>query len=238
MNPKVTIVIPFYNCSFVHQAIQSALDQRYPSIEVVVVDDGSTTNQHLLQPYLRHIHYLGKPNGGTGSALNHGIRHSSGQYIAWLSSDDVFYPDKVANQVQFMLDQHAYISHTNYHYINAGNETTQLNVSPDFSYPMTFYQSFLDCNPVNGCTVMFRRELFSYISLFNETLKYTQDLDLWYRAILHGFQFPFLNQSLTGYRWHDAMGTRVHTEIVQQEFHHLQNHYRPSLLQLIAATRS
>src|SRR5689334_17046366 len=100
--PLVTIVIPFYNCAYIDQAVQSALNQTYKPLEIIVVDDGSTRHADRLTPYLPYISYMGKANGGTATALNHGIRNASGEYIAWLSSDDLFYPDKIAHQVAFM----------------------------------------------------------------------------------------------------------------------------------------
>ncbi|GJM76095.1 hypothetical protein HMSSN036_83110 [Paenibacillus macerans] len=98
MTPTVSVIIPFYNCPYVEQAVQSALNQTYRPLEVIVVDDGSTSHAERLAPYRPHIHYLGKANGGTASALNHGIRHASGEYIAWLSSDDVFIRTKSAGK--------------------------------------------------------------------------------------------------------------------------------------------
>lgn len=236
MKPTVSVVIPFYNCAYVNLAIESVLNQSYSPIEIIVVDDGSTRNQHLIKPYLPYIHYLGKGNGGTASALNHGIKFSTGQYIAWLSSDDLFYRDKIDHQVRFMIEQHAHISHTNFNYLNAEGHITQHNVSPGYNASAQFYSIFLHANPVNGCTVMFTRDVFNHIGLFNEGLKYTQDLDFWYRVLLAGFHMPFLNESLTGYRWHNEMGTLVHNAEVLNELNFLQQNNREALLKRISST--
>lgn len=235
MNPLVTIVIPFYNCSYVNQAIESALNQSYQPIEIIVVDDGSTSHQELVAPYLNRVHYLGKSNGGTATALNYGIRHASGQYIAWLSSDDLFAPDKINNQVKFMIEHKALISHTNYHYIDGMGRITKADVVPDsrYQYPQVFYRSFLHVNPVNGCTVMMRRELFQYIGMFDESLRYTHDLEFWLRAIQAGIHFPYLHQTLTMYRWHNEMGTLRHMDAIQNEYNHIQERARTVISKLI-----
>ena len=73
MMPTVTIVIPFYNCQYIQQALESAVQQTYPAVEIIVVDDGSTQYSHLIAPYMNRVYYMGKSNGGTASALNHGI---------------------------------------------------------------------------------------------------------------------------------------------------------------------
>lgn len=235
MNPLVTIVIPFYNCSYVNQAIESALNQTYSNIEVIVVDDGSTSHQERVTPYLNRVHYLGKANGGTATALNHGIRHASGDYIAWLSSDDLFTPDKIKNQVQFMIKHKALISHTNFHYIDGLGRITHAHVVPNNMYSdlKVFYRTFLNANPVNGCTVMMRRGLFQQIGMFDESLRYTHDIEFWLRAIQAGIYFPFLNQPLTMYRWHDEMGTRRHIEAVTKEYNQIQERSKAALLKLI-----
>ncbi|WP_334075757.1 MULTISPECIES: glycosyltransferase [Paenibacillus] len=236
MLPVVTIVIPFYNCAYIDQAIQSALNQTYKPLEIIVVDDGSTRHVDRLAPYLSSISYLGKANGGTATALNHGIRHASGEYIAWLSSDDLFYPDKVARQVAFMREQRARISHTNFNYIDQAGKVTEYHVSPGFKAMTDFYRSFLNANPVNGCTVMVKKELFQAIGLFDEGLPYTHDLDFWIRAIKSGTCFPFLNETLTAYRWHDAMGTLRHQEKVMPEYLSTQSRFREAIIQLLSRT--
>lgn len=236
MRPLVTVVIPFYNCWYADQAIRSALEQSYHPLEIILVDDGSTMHTERLAPYLPYIYYLGKANGGTATALNHGVRHANGEYIAWLSSDDIFYREKISAQVNFMKAQNAYISHTNFNYIDNASNVTQYSVAPANLYRNTvdFYRSFLNSNPVNGCTVMIKKELFEMIGLFDEALTYTHDLDFWHRAIRSGIQFPFLNQTLTGYRWHDAMGTRVHQERLQQEYVLTQERSREPLIEILS----
>ena len=234
MKPKVSIIIPFYNCPYIEQAIQSALNQTYDQIEVIVIDDGSTMHADRITPYLDHIHYLGKANGGTASALNHGINMSSGEYVAWLSSDDLFYPSKIENQLYFMLERNARISYTSFNSINAENAVTQMDVTPRYPNTIDFYRTFLNANPVNGCTVMMRRDLFGRIGIFNENLPYTHDLDLWYRVLLNGINFHFLGQSLVAYRWHEDMGTKKHSEAIKQEVAFTMGKYKPSLEWLIS----
>ncbi|AJS57463.1 glycosyltransferase [Paenibacillus sp. IHBB 10380] len=215
--PLVSVVIPFYNCPYIDQAIQSALSQTYTPLEIIVVDDGSTQHVDKITPYLPYINYLGKSNGGTATALNRGIVHATGQYVAWLSSDDIFYPAKINNQVLFMQEHYAYISYTNFNLIDAASNVTQEKAGASFCTVKDFYSCFIHGNPVNGCTVMMRKELFGFIGLFDEGLPYTHDFDLWYRVMLGGYYFPFLNESLTAYRIHDEMGSLRHQATIQQE---------------------
>lgn len=63
MRPKVSVVIPFYNCPYIEHALQSALSQSWEPYEIIIVDDGSHAHSNLITPYLSRIHYLGKGNG-------------------------------------------------------------------------------------------------------------------------------------------------------------------------------
>ncbi|MCM3339053.1 glycosyltransferase [Paenibacillus sp. MER TA 81-3] len=231
--PLVTIIIPFYNDLFVGQALHSALQQTYPQFEIIVVDDGSTQYAERIRPYMDRVHYLGKANGGTASALNHGIKYASGEYIAWLSSDDLFYPDKLVKQLEYMMTWNAYICHTNFDNINGYSQVTQHRAAVTFPSMGEFYQSFFKFNPVNGCTVMMKRELLQYIGNFNEDLPFTHDLDLWYRAILNGFDFHFVDEPFTAYRWHGGMGTMKHGAAIIKEAAETNSRYQPLLAKFL-----
>ncbi|KWX75190.1 glycosyl transferase [Paenibacillus riograndensis] len=235
MRPRVSVVIPFYNCPYIEQALQSALNQSWQPYEIIVVDDGSTMHTDRITPYLPHIHYLGKANGGTASALNHGIRHATGDYVVWLSSDDMFYRDKINNQVLFMDQNRLLITYTNFNYINGSTQLTELNAGAVFPSHLDYLRCFLQGNPINGCTVMFKRELFAAIGLFDESLPYTHDYDLWFRAILNGYPPVMLNQSLTAYRRHDGMGTLKHYDAIMAEAAATNARYTPMLRSLIAS---
>ncbi|GFN31018.1 glycosyltransferase [Paenibacillus xylaniclasticus] len=214
--PKVSIVIPFYNDPYVREAIESALAQTYPNIEVIVVDDGSTKHTELLKPYEGRIYYLGKANGGTASALNHGFRYASGDYIVWLSSDDFLYPDKVEKQLADMRRADAWIGHTGFDTVDGKGRYTQFGITPPAN-PHELMLAFRSCNPVNGCTVMMRKSLFNRIGPFNEEQTFTHDLDYWYRVMLAGFHFHLTPEPLTAYRWHEHMGTMRNRERIERE---------------------
>jgi len=87
---KVSIIIPVYNTEkYLHECINSALNQTYPEIEIIAVNDGSTDSSlNILKEYDKKIIIVDKKNGGTSSALNAGIRKMTGEWFKWISSDD------------------------------------------------------------------------------------------------------------------------------------------------------
>lgn len=100
--PLVSIIIPNHNyASYLPHAIDSALAQTYPSIEVIVVDDGSTDQSHeVIASYQDRIISVFKENGGQGSAFNAGYAASRGDLVAFLDADDMFRPEKMSKVVE------------------------------------------------------------------------------------------------------------------------------------------
>jgi glycosyltransferase involved in cell wall biosynthesis len=237
MFPKVSVVIPFYNCPYVDQAIQSALDQTYENIEIIVVDDGSKMHVDKIEPFKDRVTYLRKANGGTASALNSGIRQASGQYVAWLSSDDLFQPGKIAIQLSFMLAHDAWVSYTNYDLIDAWSEITQASAGRSFTSKQEFYEAFLTGNPVHGCTVMAKKEMFAHIGYFNEGLLCTQDYEMWMRIVLSDYDFGYLNEPLTQFRWHGGNGTLLLQDKMGEEIRYLHETFNPRLLDWLGKNR-
>lgn len=104
---KVSIIIPTYNReNYICQAIESALAQTIEDIEIIVVDDGSTDGtKSKIKKYQDKIRYIYTENSGCANARNIGLKEAAGQYISFLDSDDLYYPEKTAIQSE-MLDRH------------------------------------------------------------------------------------------------------------------------------------
>ena len=105
--PLVSVLINNHNYArFLGAAIESALSQDYPRIEVVVVDDGSTDNsREVIAAYGNRVVPVLKPNGGQGSAFNAGVRASGGEILCFLDADDIFHRGKVSRIVDVFLEQ-------------------------------------------------------------------------------------------------------------------------------------
>ncbi len=103
----VSVIIPTYNrAHYLAEAIDSVLEQTYRNIEVIVVDDGSTDEtREKLKAYKDKIKYIYVDNGGPAHARNVGMRMAKGKYIAFLDSDDSYYPYKIEIQAK-LLDTH------------------------------------------------------------------------------------------------------------------------------------
>lgn len=213
--PLVTIVIPVYNGSnFLEKAIESALRQTYPHVEVIVVNDGSTDGgltENVARKYADSIVYIAKPNGGVSSALNAGIRRATGDYVAWLSHDDVFLEEKIEWQIESLQDMQNrdVILFADYDYI----DSTSSYLCPsgiDFPDTADMKMNLICYHSTHGCTTLVPRSLFDKIGFFDESLLYVQDYDFWFRASWKT-PFVFLDKVVVHSRVHENQGSRAAT---------------------------
>lgn len=104
---KASILIPAYNAeSYVEEAIDSALSQTYPNIEIILVDDGSTDSTfRLASNYAaRSVKVIGQANKGAASARNRALREASGEWIQFLDADDILHPEKIERQIRYAAE--------------------------------------------------------------------------------------------------------------------------------------
>lgn len=106
-NPLVSAIIPVYNGeAFVAEAISSVLEQTYPAVECLVIDDGSTDNTAaVIREFGDRVRYIHKPNGGVASARNLGAASARGRYIAFLDADDIWLPFKLERQMKLLVSR-------------------------------------------------------------------------------------------------------------------------------------
>lgn len=180
---QVNVIIPTYNRKWaVNRAIDSVLAQTYPHFQLIVVDDGSTDDtKTLLNSYNDpRLIVLNQPNRGVSAARNTGINAARGNLIAFLDSDDLWLPNKLARQVNFFEQRpEALICQTEEIWIRNGK---RVNPKKRHQKPrgMIFEPSLALCL-VSPSAVMIRRELLDEVGLFDENLPACEDYDLWLR---------------------------------------------------------
>lgn len=191
--PLVTIVIPVFNgSSYLGEAIDSALAQTYANIEVVVVNDGSADEGRTEDIALRYgdrIRYFSKPNGGTSTALNVGIRNMRGDYFCWLSHDDLYHPECVEAQIKALsgLEDKTTITMTDLCTMDEGYnilcKDTQYSLSIEEWPPRRHARLYpVIYMKLHGCQLMFHRSVFDRVGLFDEDMLVAQDFEFFGRA--------------------------------------------------------
>jgi len=216
-NPLVSIVIPVYNGSnYVREAIDSALAQTYKNIEIIVVNDGSTDNtEEIVKSYGTKLRYFKKENGGVSTALNLGIKKSKGEYISWLSHDDLYYPDKIEKQINELskLDKNKRdktILYSNWVLIDKNSKIfDKFRIEKKYDIKKLNYSLYPVLNCItNGCTLLIPKRCFDEIGLFDPTLKTTQDYDLWFK-MFPKYDLKFMSNFFVKFRYHEQQGSNT-----------------------------
>lgn len=227
-SPLISIIIPVFNgADYLDMAIQSAFAQSYSNIEVIVVNDGSTDDgatECIALSYGNRIRYFFKPNGGVASALNLAITEMHGEYFSWLSHDDLYYPQKLKYQMEFLLGVASGIRDRTIVYSDYSIFTSD----PINSCPVRIRSVQPECfrywitvgNSLHGCTLLIPKTAFEECGAFDETLRTTQDYDLWFR-MAGKFRFQHIPELLVKARSHADQGTRRMADIALRECNQL-----------------
>ena len=198
----VSVIIPAYNAAaFVREAVDSALAQTHPNIEVIVVDDSSTDETPaILAAYGDRIRVHRQPNTGVGGARNTGARLATGEWVAFLDADDVWLPRKIEAQLNAVGDG-AWV-YTNR--FNFGARGPVPEVQSDITL-MTdgdvFVPLLLRGNFITVSSVMMRTRLVLEVGGFCHQNGGCEDWDLWLRVAVRHHEVRYVAEPLVGYRF-------------------------------------
>jgi glycosyltransferase involved in cell wall biosynthesis/CheY-like chemotaxis protein len=206
--PTVAAIIPCFNAAqFVGDAIQSALAQTYPRLEVVVVDDGSTDGlTDALQAFRGRIKLVIQPHQGLSAARNRGIRETDAELIALLDADDRWHTDKIRRQVAVLASRpDCCLVYTARHLVGrtgaSVREGTTWYPLPPEPVQGECLVELVRANRLMSSSVVFRRAALGTV-WFDERLAACEDWDLWLR-LAEQQQFAYLDEPLTDIRVHD-----------------------------------
>jgi glycosyltransferase involved in cell wall biosynthesis len=183
-SPTISVVIPTYNTApLVVEAIDSALAQTLPPLEIVVVDDGSTDDTEArLASYGGRITYVRQPNAGVSSARNRGLGLARGEFVAFLDADDAWHPRKLELQADRlradpglgMLGTRAYLLPlARGATVDVGDERAPLE---EVSWERLAVKNYFCAS-----SVTVRRSVLDRVGVFDTALNGNEDRDLWLR---------------------------------------------------------
>lgn len=200
--PKVSIVIPSYNQgAFLEATIRSILDQKYPDLEIIVIDGGSTDNSvEIIRKYAGQLKYwVSEKDKGQSEAINKGFRIATGKYINWLCSDDILMEGALSKLVSFLESNPAIdCVFGNAPIINSKGDIIEFRKEIPYDHLVTVYSMSHSFQP----TALYKREMLNKVGLLDETLQYSMDHDLFLRMDAAGCRFGYVNETIAGYRYH------------------------------------
>lgn len=209
--PKVSVIIPTYNRDkFISDTIDSVLNQTFKDFEVIVIDDGSTDNtKSVLKKYGTRIRVLEQTNLERAVARNNGVKNSSGKYIAFLDSDDLWMKNKLEKQVE-ILEQNKDIILTYCSCLRVDEEGKKIKIAKrqlqGFSGNVKEHLLLRNC--IVSPTPVLRREYFNKTEGFKSQYIPYEDWEFWIRFSLLG-QFYFINEPLACYRIHSEQSVQL-----------------------------
>jgi glycosyltransferase involved in cell wall biosynthesis len=214
--PKVSVTIPVYNgASFVRQTIDSVLAQTYRDYEIIVVNDGSTDDSDkILKSYGDRIRYLKQQNMGLARTRNKLISLAKGKYLAFLDQDDLWHPDKLAEQVPCLeSDTQVGLVYSDNSIIDRDgavlvDRTSKINQH----HSGWIFEVYLYGNFITLSTVVIRKETLNKAGLFIAGYKISEEYDLFLK-IARDYKIEYVNRSLACYRKHgkNASSDQVRT---------------------------
>lgn len=214
----ISVVIPTFNrAGLLRHALDSVLTQTFRDVEIIVVDDGSTDDTRgVVRSYGQRVRYIYQDNQGRGAARNTGVLAAQGDYIAFLDSDDIWYPDHLQRLVDYLqANPDAEFLHGLLDVLNEdGTKSFHESKKLERLYRRAAKRKFTYTNLLRSClifssTVLVKKTLFERVGLYDARLRLLEDVEWYLRAArvtrLHYLDGP----PLASYRLHGENAFRV-----------------------------
>lgn len=199
--PEVSVITPVYNAeNFLSETIESVLSQTYKSFEYLLIDDCSTDNSaSLIKEYAEsdsRIKYIKlSENSGAAVARNTGLENAEGRYIAFIDSDDMWYPEKLEKQLKFMKENKKAFTYTKYERIT--EENGEVIGAPDFPKKLN-YSGLLKNTAIACSTVVIDRQEIGDFRM--PLVRKGQDTATWLKILKEHDYAYLLDEVLNQYR--------------------------------------
>lgn len=208
--PLVSIVIPAWNAlPHLRAAIDSVLEQSHEPLELIVVDDGSTdATPALLDEYRGRLRVIAQSNEGQAAALNRGWTESRGEFLGYLSADDLLKPNAIAQSTTVLLGREdAAVVYCDYALIDSRSRVLRTVCTPEFDY-RALVRDFV---VAPGPGALFRRKAWERAGGWNPRYRQMPDYDFWLRMGLQG-TFLRIPEVLAAFRVHSSSITYSRTD--------------------------
>lgn len=204
MDELVSIIVPVYNAEkFIRETMDCVVAQTYPRWELLLVEDCSRDGTvSVIEEYIREngegrIRLIKQPeNMGTARARNRGLQEAVGRYIAYLDADDLWLPEKLEKELEFMEQKNAAFAFTGYEFADGNGKGTGKVVH----VPETMnYRQALSNTTIFTTTVMFDTRKIAKDLLEMPVIK-SEDTALWWKVLRNGYTAYGLDENLVKYR--------------------------------------
>ena len=212
--PKISIVTPSYNqAEFLERTILSVLNQNYPNLEYIIIDGGSTDGSvEIIKRYEKFLSYwVNEPDNGQASALKKGFDNCTGEIMAFLNSDDTYYPGTL-NKIADLFKRNSQVD-VIYGAINLIDKYDNILARKDMSGFRFDFSILLFESSLPQPAVFWRRDIYLKSGGIDPSFLFSMDKDLWVRFSLSGAKFLRVNEVLANFRLHGSNKTLTINDI-------------------------
>ena len=199
--PLVSVIMPCYNMErYIADTIHSVINQTYTDWELLIVDDASTDGtvalvQSIAEQDERIRFSVNAEHSGIAPTRNRCIENSTGQYLAFLDADDVWHPNKLQQQLQFMQEHKVEFSYSSYDLIDENGKTLgkTIHTAGDLNYNDYLRNTIIGCS-----TVMLDKDRVGLVTV--PDFRTSEDTATWLDILKKGFKAYAIEEPLTSYR--------------------------------------
>jgi len=219
----VSIIIPYYKKkNHITDTIKSILNQTYKKFEVILIYDDDDKEE---LDYIKKIKnfdkriklFVNTKNIGAGLSRNKGIKNSKGKYVAFVDADDIWSPNKLKRQINYMEKKNISISHTSYSITNNNDQKISFRKARD----LTFSYLIKSCD-IGLSTVIIKKKILEKNYFVNSKTK--EDYILWLKLSKQGYKFYALNQNLVSWKkTPGSLSSSIYQKLIDG-YHVYRNH--------------
>jgi glycosyltransferase involved in cell wall biosynthesis len=197
---SISVITPSFNQgNFIRRTIESVLSQGVTDLEYIIVDGGSQDQTiEILKSYGDRLKWNSEPDGGTGDALNKGLKAASGSIIGWLNSDDVYYAGSLRAALKFLAENpEVDVLYGDANHIDDQDRVIERYPTEPWSWERLQQQCF-----ISQPAAFFRRTVIDRFGLLDTRRPHCVDYEYWLRLGKNGARFSYLPKTLAATRLH------------------------------------
>lgn len=233
--PLVSVITPSWNsAAYIEQTILSVINQTYKNVEYIIIDGGSSDGTlDIIRKYESSIDYwVSETDDGMYQAINKGMKRASGEIVAYLNSDDLYYPDTLEKVVNFFADNpSAELVYGNLDFVDEEGNKLFTQAYPRFS--LNFFIS-ANCSMIGQPAAFWRSSLLKKTGMFDESLKMAADFEFFIRAGMIG-RLMYTPDVLAAFRTHKLSLTSTQSKRGQDEVRLIHEKYLANRSPILAA---
>jgi len=208
--PRISIITPSFNQGqFLEETIRSVLLQDYPAIEYIIIDGGSTDNsQAIIKKYKTKLAwFVSETDSGQSDAINKGLKKATGEFVAWINSDDIYTKDAISSAVDKLKSN----PECGMVYSNVLSIDSKSSIFNAMLYGDWGIRELMQFNIIGQAGVFMRRKALEDVGLLDPNFHYLMDHHLWLKIALK-YPIKHIDEFWAAARFHPAAKNIAHTE--------------------------